>query len=183
VRRSPTFAIPLALPILGALATGCSCPASNIVLDDFEGCSGTCGWTIAGAGTVTIVSTILPGEHGMQMTGGIVASKAVSPTIIDDTYSLSMVANCPDGIGATLTAAVPNAPDLMLSVQLAIDDSLSSSGDAPDYTGVTYVPLAGGVSFPSGITSVSVNRVTLEPAAGGTCTVDLIELQAATPCD
>jgi hypothetical protein len=178
--RPPVSIGILALAALGVAA--CSCPQSNVVLDDFEGCSGTCGWTVVGAGSVAIVSTILPGEHGMEMTGGMTASKAVNPTSIDDTYSLAMIADCPDGIGATLTANVPNAADITLSLALAIDNSLTSSGDPPDYTGVTYVPLVGAISLPTGVAAASVTRVTLQPSAGGTCTVDRIELQAATPC-
>jgi hypothetical protein len=165
-----------------AFIAGCSCPSSNVLIDDFEGCSGTCGWTIAG-GTASVVSTILRGEHGLQITGGATATKTISPATIDSTYSFSLVGNCPDGIGASLLASVPGAADITVKVMLALDDSLDSDGDPPDYTGATYVPLVGDIDLPSGVTSATVRQVTIEPASGGTCTVDLVRLVEAEPCD
>jgi hypothetical protein len=168
--------------LVSALGAGCSCPSSNVLIDDFEGCGGSCGWTITG-GTASVVSTILPGEHGLQIAGGATAAKTISPATIDSTYSFSVVGNCPDGIGASLVATVPDAADITISVMLAIDDSLDSDGDPPNYTGATYVPLVGDIDLPSGITSATIRQVALEPAAGGTCTVDLVRLVEAEPCD
>jgi hypothetical protein len=171
---------------LFAAATGlpaCSCPQSNILIDDFESCSGTCGWTISGSGTASIVSTILPGEHGLRMPGGVTATKSIPPATVDNTYSLELVGDCADGIAATLTATVPKAPDITLKVTLAIDNSLTTSGNPPNYTGASYVPLVGGLTLPSGVTTAAVHQVTLSPAAGAACTVDLVRLTAATPCN
>jgi hypothetical protein len=172
----------LAAAIVAALGTAaCSCPQSNILIDDFEGCSGTCGWTVSG-GSASIVSTILPGEHGLRMDGGVTATKSTSPTTIDATYSLELVGNCPDGLSATISATVPNKPAISVMVMLAIDNSLDSSGNPPNYSGASYVPLVGAIDLPSGIQSASVHQVTLLPAAGGSCTVDLVRLAAAQPC-
>ncbi len=161
---------------------GCSCPENSTLVDDFEGCSGSCGWTVTGAGTAKVVSTILPGEHGLEMTGGITATKSISPVTIDNTYSLELVGDCPDGLAATLTATVPKAADITLAVALAEDDSLTTSGDPPDYTGVTYVPLVGGITLPSGVATAAVTQVALAPAAGASCIVDLVRIGAAEPC-
>jgi hypothetical protein len=182
----PLLAILVALGAFGAAALGaaaCSCPQTTYLVDDFEGCSGTCGWTIAGAGTATIVATILPGEHGLQLSGGVTASKTISPATIDTTFSFELVGACPNGLSAVLTATIPNSPPVSLAVSLSIDDSLTTSGDPPNYSGVTYVPLVGDINLPSGVSSAVVTQVTLEPAAGSPCTVDLIRLTTATPCN
>jgi hypothetical protein len=166
----------------GLAGASCSCPSSNILIDDFEGCGASCGWTIAGTGGASIVSTILPGEHGLRIAGGSTAAKTISPALIDSTYSVSLVGDCPDGIGVSLVASVTGAADITVAVMLAIDDSLDTNGNPPSYTGATYVPLVGGISLPSGVTSATVRQVTLEPATGGTCTVDLVRLTEAEPC-
>lgn len=166
----------------GVAIASCSCPNTSILISDFEGCSGTCGWTIV-SGTASIVSTILPGEHGLQLTGGASATKAISPAPIDSTYSLSLIGNCPDGIAGTLVASVPGQADITIDVMLAIDDSLDSNGDPPDYTGATYVPLVGDIDLPSGLTAATVQQVTLTPATGGDCTVDIVTLTESEPCN
>ncbi len=152
-----------------------------MLLDDFEGCSGTCGWTISN-GSASVVSTILPGEHGLEIDGGATATKSVSPITIDDTYSLQLVADCPAGLDATLTVSTPSKPSVKVSVMLAIDDSLDSSGNAPDYTSVTYVPLIGDIVLPKGVTSAVIHGIELSPAAGSPCTVDLIRVTSVPPC-
>jgi hypothetical protein len=161
---------------------GCSCPQTNILLADFEGCSGTCGWTLSGTGTAAVVSTILPGEHGLEMTGGVTATKSISPVTIDNTYSLELVGDCPSGLAATLTASVSGTGDTSLMVMLAIDNSLDSNGNPPDYSGASYVPLVGAITLPSGVSSAGVHEVALQPTMGSPCTVDLVRLGAAVPC-
>ena len=171
------------LPVvaLGALLSACSCPQNKALVDDFEGCKGTCGWTVSG-GSAMVVSTILPGEHGLQIDGGATAAKSISPVSIDTSYSLRMIADCPDGLAATVAATAPNASDLSISVMLSIDTTLTSSGDPPDYSGATYVPLSGFINLPSGVMSAVVHQVTLQPATGGPCTVDVIRITSTTPC-
>jgi hypothetical protein len=197
VRRSLAFPIwstlPPLRPSLAALVAlvaacsasaggaGCSCPSASVVLDDFEGCAGTCGWTVSG-GSATVVSTILPGEHALQIGGGATAAQSVPIFSIDTTYSLQMVADCPAGLAATLTATEPGAGDVAIPVMLSLDTTLDSSGNTPDYTGATYVPLIGTIDLPSGLMSVAIHQITLQPSAGATCTVDVIRVTSATPC-
>ena len=173
--RLPTIAA------LSALLAACSCPSTNVVLDDFEGCSGACGWTVNG-GTAEVVSTILPGEHGLQITGGATAVQDVPIFSIDTTYSLQMVADCPAGLAATLTATQPGAGDISISVMLSLDTTLDSSGNTPNYQGATYVPLLGTIDLPSGLMSVAVHQIILQPSMGASCTVDVIRVTSVTPC-
>jgi hypothetical protein len=172
----------LVLAAVGASLLGCSCPSTSILLADFEGCSGTCGWTVTGMGNAMVVSTILPGEHGLEMNGAITATKSVTSTTIDNTYSFGLVGDCPSGLAATLTATVPGTGDTSLMVMLAIDNSLDSNGNPPDYSGASYVPLVGDITLPSGVMSATVHQVALQPTAGSPCTVDLLQLSAAVPC-
>ena len=152
-----------------------------MLVDDFEGCSGTCGWAVSSGGA-KVVSTILPGEHALRIDGGATASKSIDPVTIDNTYSLQIVADCPAGLTVDLDASTPSAASITISVMLAIDDTLDSSGNAPDYTGVTYVPLIGDITLPSGVMSAVVHGVTLSPAAGMPCVVDLIRITSVPPC-
>jgi hypothetical protein len=178
---APTLA---ALSLVAALSAGaCSCPQTTVSVDDFEGCSGTCGWAISGSGTAVVVSTILPGEHGLRMDGGITATKSIAAATIDTTYSLQLVADCPDGLAANLAISVPGAPDATIAVMLALDSSLTSNGDPPDYSGASFVPLVGSVDLPTGVMSAVVHQLTLQPVAGASCTVDLIELTSVTTCN
>lgn len=173
------------MAILAAtLALGaCSCPQTTVAIDDFEGCTGTCGWAISGPGTAAVVSTILPGEHGLRIDGGVTASKSIPSATIDTTYSLQLVADCPNGLAANLAISVPGAPDATVAVMLALDSSLTSNGDPPDYTGASFVPLVGSVDLPTGVMSAIVHQLTLEAVVGAPCTVDLIELTSVTPCN
>ena len=164
------------------LSAACSCPQTQVLVDDFEGCSGTCGWSLAGAGAGRLVSTILPGEHGLQIDGGMTATKTIPPASIDTSYSFQLVAACPDGLAATLAATVPGAADVTLDVALAIDTSLDSSGNSPDYTGVTFVPLVGTIDLPTNVMSVIVHQVALQASPGATCTFDLVQLTSTPPC-
>jgi hypothetical protein len=152
-----------------------------VLVDDFEGCKGTCGWAVSG-GSATLVSTILPGEHALQIDGGATAVKSIPAVTIDVSYSLQLVADCPNGLAATLAATVPGTGDVSLPVMLSIDETLTSSGDPPDYSGATYVPRSGFITLPSGVMSAVVHQVTLQPAAGGPCTVDVIRITSTTPC-
>jgi hypothetical protein len=178
--RRPLLALALAATAL--LGAACSCPATQVLVDDFEGCTGTCGWSLTGAGTGRLVSTLLPGEHGLQIDGGMTATKSIPPASIDTSYSLQLVAECPDGLKATLAASIPGAADVTLDVALAIDTSLTSSGNAPDYTGVSYVPLVGTINLPTNIMSVIVHQVSFQASAGATCTLDLIRLTTISTC-
>jgi hypothetical protein len=176
----------VALVAMGAAtaAAACSCPETNILVDDFEGCGATCGWTVSSSmGTAEIVSTILPGEHGLELPGGSTATKSISPANVTSDDSLSLVGDCPNGISATIEYNASGGPASALSVMLAIDDSLDTNGNPPDYTGATYVPLVGAISLPNGLTAATVHEVSLSPAAGGTCTVDLVQFTEAEPCD
>ena len=153
-----------------------------MVIDDFEGCSGTCGWAVTG-GSASVVSTILPGEHGLQIDGGAVAVKSVPIFSIDTTYSLQMVADCPAGLAAALTATQPGAGDVLIPVMLSLDTTLDSSGNTPNYQGASYVPLVGPINLPTGIMSVAVHQITLQPSIGAECTVDVIRITSTTPCN
>ncbi len=180
---SPRLAATATAIVSALLLAACSCPQTTVLVDGFEGCSGACGWAVSGAGTATVVSTILPGEHGLRIDGGVTASKSIPSATIDTTYSLQLVAACPDGLAASLTVTVPGSPDATVAVMLAEDSSLTSNGDPPDYTGASYVPLVGSVDLPTGVMSAVVTQVTLQPVAGAECTVDLIELTSVTPCN
>jgi hypothetical protein len=153
-----------------------------VLVDDFEGCTGTCGWTVSGPGAARVVSTILPGEHGLAMDGGITATKTIPVATIDPSHSLLLVAYCPAGMTGSLAVTGPSGQALTLQVMFTLNDSLTQSGDTPDYSGADYVPLSGTITFPSGVMTAAVHQVILQPAAGGTCTVDLIRLSANTPC-
>jgi hypothetical protein len=181
-RASPSLAVAATALASALFAAACSCPQTKVLVDDFEGCTGACGWALSVPGTAVVVSTILPGEHGLQMDGGITAIKTISATTIDTTYSLQLVADCPEGLTATLAATEPDSSALTLPVTLSIDETLTSSSDTPDYTGVSYVPLVGVIDLPTGVMSVIVHQVALQPAAGASCTVDTIELTSARPC-
>src|SRR5260221_2868394 len=113
-RLAPLVAVTL-------LLAACSCHKNEVLVDDFENCTGTCGWSVSGTGTAKVVSTLLPGEHGLALDGGITAAKTIPVTPIDPSYSLLLVADCPDGMTATLAATVAGMPDLALPVMLALD--------------------------------------------------------------
>jgi hypothetical protein len=168
--------------LLAATLAACSCPSTNVVVDDFEGCSGACGWGVTG-GSATVVSTILPGEHGLRIDGGATAVKAIPIFSIDTSYSLQMVADCPAGLAATITASEPGAGDVSISVMLTLDTTLDSSGNTPDYSGATYVPLIGTIDLPTGIMSVAVHEITLQPTVGAPCTVDVLRITSAALCN
>jgi hypothetical protein len=182
LRPSLVLAVLFAGCLASAGGAGCSCPSANVVLADFEGCSGACGWTVTG-GSATVVSTILPGEHGLQIDGGATAVTSVPIFSIDATYSLQMVADCPAGLAATLTATEPGAGDVTIPVMLSLDTTLDSSGNTPNYQGAAYVPLLGTIDLPSGLMSVAIHQITLQTSAGATCTVDVLRVTSATPCN
>jgi hypothetical protein len=181
-RSRPARALAATAVASALLGAACSCPETQVIVGDFEGCTGTCGWVLSAPGAAQVVSTILPGEHGLQIAGGATASKSISPATIDTTYSLALVADCPDGIAATLAATIPGAADVTLAVALTIDDTLTSSGNAPDYTGVSYAPLVGDINLPTGVMSVIVHQVALQTSAGATCTIDLVRLTSTPAC-
>ncbi len=183
LRVSPRLAATVLAIVSALLPAACSCPQTTVLVDDFEDCSGACGWALSGSGSATVVSTILPGEHGLRIDGGVTATKTIPSATIDTTYSLQMVADCPNGLAATLAISVPGAPDATVTVMLALDSSLTSNGDPPDYSGASYVPLVGSVVLPTGVMSAIVHQVTLAAVAGAECTVDLIELTSVTPCN
>jgi hypothetical protein len=68
-------------------------------------------------------------------------------------------------------------------VTLSIDNSLDTNGNPPDYSGASYVPLTGTITFPSGVASASVHQIALQPASGSACIEDLVRLGAAQPCN
>lgn len=164
-----------------ALISACSCPQQNVLVDDFEGCTGTCGWSITG-GSAAVVSTILPGEHGLRLTGVSTAVKSIPAVSLDPSWSLNLVAHCPSGLAATLAGSVPGQADAQLSVMLALDTSLTSSGDPPDYSGADYVPLVGTITWPMGLMSAGVHQITFQPSTGEACTIDVIRFTVTTPC-
>jgi hypothetical protein len=153
-----------------------------VVVDDFEGCTGTCGWSLVGSGSASVVSTILPAEHGLRLDGVTSASKSIGDVTLDNTYSLQLVADCPSGLTANLTASTPGGSAFVVIVPLVIDNTLDSSGDVPDYGGASYVPLLGTISLPNGVLSAIVHQVTLLPTAGAPCTVDVVRLTSTPPC-
>jgi hypothetical protein len=171
------------LALAAPLVAACSCPQTTVLVDDFEGCTGACGWTVSQANGAGVVTTILPGEHGLDIAGGVTVTKTIPPATIDTTYSLQLVADCVDGLTAILSASVPGAPDITVDVMLALDDSLDSNGNTPDFSGANYVPLVGSIDLPTGLMSAVVHQVTLLPATGATCTVDLVQLTSVTPCN
>jgi hypothetical protein len=172
----------LALAVTALLAASCSCPGTNVVVDDFEGCTGTCGWSILGTGSATVVSTILPAEHGLRLDDVAAAGKALADVTIDDTYSIQLVADCPAGLAATLSGSASGVPAFIVTVPLMIDNTLDSNGDVPDYSGATYVPLLGPIALPNGVTSAVVNQLTLLPTPGVPCTIDVVRLTSTPPC-
>jgi hypothetical protein len=181
-------ALALVAPAAAAVAAGCACSDTPAFVADFEGCSGTCGWAIAGPGPASIVSTILPSEHGLSI--GSAAAKTSttatytfsSPIGIDATYELSLVADCPAGLGVTLSIVTPGASEQPLPVPLALDETPTSSSSLPDYTGVTYLPMTGPVTLPMGKSTAQVRAIAVEGLPGGTCVFDLVELTPGTTC-
>ena len=130
-----------------------------------------------------MVSTILPGEHGLRIDGGAIAAQDVPIFSIDGTYSLQMVADCPAGLAANLTATEPGAGDVSIPVMLTLDTTIDASGNTPNYQGSSYVPLLGTIDLPSGVMSVAIHAITLQTSAGATCTVDVLRVTSATPCN
>jgi hypothetical protein len=174
--------VPLLAVSFALLGAACSCPKNTTLVDDFEGCTGTCGWTITGSGSARVVSTILPGEHGLELPGDTTAQKTLSsgPTV-DRTFDVSLVAACPAGLTLSLTIGGAGG-DQEIMVALSLDRTPTSSGDLPDYSGAEYLPLTGPVNLPTGITSAPVRAVTVHATAGSPCTIDLVEISATTPC-
>ncbi len=166
-----------------AAAAGCACSATPAFVADFEGCSGTCGWTITGKGKAEVVSTILPSEHGLSLDGGVTATFTLSPPVgIDATYELSLVADCPAGVGVSLSIVTPGSPEQSVTVPLALDETPTSSNSVPDYSGVTYLPMTGPVALPMGKSTAQVRAIAVQALPGAACVVDVIKLAGGTQC-
>jgi hypothetical protein len=169
--------------IASVAAAGCACSDTPAFVADFEGCTGTCGWAIAGPGKASIVSTILPGEHGLSIDGGVTATYTLpSPIGIDDTYSISLVENCPAGLALSLSIVTPGSPEQSIMVPLALSETPSASGSLPDYTGAIYLPMSGPVTLPTGKSTAQVRAIVVQALPGATCVVDLVELSPESTC-
>lgn len=164
------------------LAAGCACTPTSAILEDFEGCAGACGFTATGMGSARVVSTILPGEHGLKLEGDVTATKPPAKSAaIDNTYLLSLVADCPAGLTASLSIIVSGqAQDL--AVPLQVDETVNANGEVPDYQGLDYLPLNGPITLPMGVKSATLVSLSLTATPGAPCTVDLIKLAAAGQC-
>jgi hypothetical protein len=166
-----------------AAAAGCACSDAPAFVADFEGCTGTCGWAITGPGKASIVSTILPAEHGLSIDGGVTATYTLpSPIGIDDTYDVSLVADCPAGFTVSLSMVTPGSAEQSVMVPLALSQTPSTSGGVPDYTGVAYLPMSGPVTLPMDVSTAQVRAIAVEALPGAACVVDLIELTAESTC-
>jgi hypothetical protein len=171
------------LAVTSALGAGCACSDTPAFVADFEGCSGTCGWAVSGPGKASIVSTILPSEHGLSIDGGVTVTYTLpSPLGIDATYDFSLVADCPAGFGVSLSIVTPGSAEQSISVPLALAETPTTSGSLPDYTGVTYLPMNGPVTLPTGKSTAQVRAIAVHALPGATCIVDLIELTAESTC-
>jgi hypothetical protein len=167
---------------LAAPAAGCSCPDPIGYVQDFEGCTGTCGAQVEGPGKATIVSTILPGEHGLELDGDVtVTLSPAAPLTIDTTYTLTLVAKHPESLTVALTIASPGAMPMSAPVGLAVEEVSPTSGDLADFTGVDYLPLLGTIDL-SGAASATVSAITLQVKAGATSVIDLVKLVTVPPC-
>jgi len=105
-----------------------------------------------------------------------------TPLGIDATYTLSLVADCPAGLGVSLSIVTPGAAEQSITVALALSETPTSSGDLPDYTGVTYLPMSGPVTLPTGKSTAQVRAIAVQALPGAACVVDLIELTAESTC-
>src|SRR5262249_10960589 len=96
-----------AMVVAAALLPGCPCTSPDTLFaDEFEGCSGTCDWTVTGTGSVEVASTILAGEHGLRLTGDVTASKAIRGAVSEGGSShvhLTLMSNCGSALDVSIT--------------------------------------------------------------------------------
>lgn len=116
-----SFALTAAAIVAGLLVASCTCQQFVRLIDDFEGCTGRCGWDVTGPGTAVVVSTILPGEHGLRIDGGVTVSRSIPNTRADSISELHLVADCPAGLLVTFVVAGPGGPDTGLAVPVGIE--------------------------------------------------------------
>src|SRR5262249_11006956 len=101
------------LLIAATLLPGCPCGTKTIVFsDDFEQCSEPCGWSVEGGGSADVTSTIHMGEHGLHLTGAVVASKPIQDVTVPDLSiaRLSLVTDCRTGLDVLLTTSRDGGP-------------------------------------------------------------------------
>lgn len=176
------FALGALVVALLPLQPRCGCSDATAFFEGFEGCTNPCGFTPAGGGSTAIVSTILPGEHALRLTGPITATRLLAPTpTIDTSYVLALVTDCTSGLTVSLNLSYGSSEGAA-SVPLALDETPDSSGQLPDYTGARYLPESGTVTLPTSVTSAQVTAIVLTVDAGATCTVDAITLAALSTC-
>ena len=86
----------------------CTCPEPYAVWSaDFEYCGGTCAWSVAGEGSVSLVATVHPGEHGLRLDARVTATAPAAVgtgQYYNDGLWLEMVTTCEGAPSAQLVA-------------------------------------------------------------------------------
>lgn len=159
-----------ALAWLAVAATACTCPDRTAVVSAaFEHCDAElCGFVAEGSGTAGRVATILPGEHGLELRGEVVARLSVAVVLqAGAAPRLELVASC-----------APAALQAELVVDgVAVPVTLEAE---PADAHLAYRRLSAAIPARDG---QSITRLDLH-LASGTCVLDEIELTVtAGPCD
>src|SRR5262249_18776541 len=150
----------------------------------FEECTGTCGWSVTGVGSAEVVSTILPAEHGLRLTGDVIAQKPIKNVVSDGASShahLTFVTDCRSELEVMITSSVNGGPPQATVVPIMVDASKVDEGGG-DLEGVAYAPVTADVGDLQQ-NQIKLTMIKLHAVAGKTCTVDLLVLQTEEVCD
>jgi len=174
-----------AMVIAASLLPGCPCASPDILFaDEFEDCTGTCGWSVEGGGSADVTSTLHTGEHGLRLTGEVIASKAIQNVVPSGGSShahLTFVSDCRSGLSVILTSEVNGGPpqDTVLPIMV---DSSKVDVDGGDLEGVVFVPFTADVGDLHQ-NQIKLTMIKLHVVAAQACTVDLVLVQTEQVCD
>jgi hypothetical protein len=152
---------------------GCGCERIIVFAEDFEGCAGTCGLVTEGPGRASVVSTIHPGEHGLQLEGDIAVTLPITPDPVRlaDTDRSSIVTDCESGLRAFFLVSTPGEENVLVPVGIV--------PERVEQERVVFRPATLGSAMEEGTTGTNarpmVSAVRFEVGVG-VCVVDRIEL-------
>ncbi|MFT3764031.1 MAG: hypothetical protein QM820_00675 [Minicystis sp.] len=162
------------------LLSACPLPDAPINFqEDFEACTGSCGWTVTGAGKVAIVATTHPGEHGLRLEGEVTITHVFEPPVeataitwVSDGYPRpSVTLDSPDG-GQSVNL-VPTNPALDDEGNPVIEEVDGGFRPSTAFVGGSSAVLIRALSFSHAASNppmiVDVVRVEGEPNHGPGC--------------
>lgn len=161
--------LPLLAGALALCASAC-CPPEVFFAEDFEDCQGTCGWSVAGAGSASIVSTIHPGEHGLRLVGPVSIERRFSP-VLRAGGSLSLISDCA-AVGGSITLAGEAGEE-------TIPITFAAGASAEAGAGITFSGIGASLHTINGRLDVLALSISV---AQGECAVDSIRIEEARPC-